>query len=684
MRSINANLTSGQRGLMLLPALDVRVKGNRAGIETPAWTKVEFTDTERRHAGVVLANGYVGRVMVNSATNYVHVQAVAPASRDTPSAWSTWGNLWQGGSPAVRPGACASGTDGNVHFFVRHHVSANIIRWFASTNYGSSWAAPVNIVTLTAGYVVTGLAAAYVDASGDMFLMYTYDPGGAGADDVLALRRYTASTTTWGAEVAWTDGAKYSFDGIDCFYSADLYMTAAGRESASPYDRRLWTLAYGDGGYYPAGVWVGKSAIELSDDVNYRWFEPSMCNADVARIAVGREYGGTGGETRIYTLAHTTQYTAAAPYWTEPAPQAHEPTAGYGVVLRYDATNHYLYLIGHDAVWYAEILGYDSLSSRVLAYDYREGKGGGLQMVLDNRDGLLAEGASSDYARLKVGSELYLQRGLKLAGTDYVAPLPPVWIEELRWHQRKGVDLVELRCLDWQGLLSKWRATRVMQWDAKLGSQIGAALCAKVGLEFVEVASEGSAEMTALSMDFVVRAGEDGLGALRRLMRRVPDVLRSDGQEGVAYKELSDAEASDYALGGSGEHPIREAYFAEAAGEYNGISVQGASDILGEEFDLDLVDLVGFRHKWIGDVAYTTAGEAAAQAGAELLRERADRDAGWIRVFPIHGLEIWDVLGITYSRGWSGTRKYRVTGIREVLDRDKGTYEQQVWVVRIA
>ncbi len=72
------------------------------------------------------------------------------------------------------------------------------------------------------------------------------------------------------------------------------------------------------------------------------------------------------------------------------------------------------------------------------------------------------------------------------------------------------------------------------------------------------------------------------------------------------------------------------------------------------------------------------------QAEAEILRGWSDSRVGKLTAFPIHGLELWDVLQVTYSRGWSGTRNYRVVGIRESLDRKKGRYVQQLGVVRIA
>jgi hypothetical protein len=329
---------------------------------------------------------------------------------------------------------------------------------------------------------------------------------------------------------------------------------------------------------------------------------------------------------------------------------------------------------------------HDSLEDRLIEYEFEEAAFRTVvKVTLDNTDGALADAGDSlsSVPRTKRGAELYLYRGLAIGGVDYTSLTPPTFVESMTWARKNGVDVLILTCVGWDGLLSGWRATRLLQWSATTPAVIAGQLCAKVGMTYSETGSEGSDEQGNLTPDFVVLPGQDGLSAMKRLMRLVPDVLRSDGVTGIYYKELDDSETADYNVGGTNEHPIIEAGFVEGSVEYNGVVVQGESDVLGQAWDLDEIEKVGQRQRWIMEELYTTGAEAGTQANADLLRGWVESRVGYLSVFPIHGLELWDVLQVTYPAGWSGTRKYRVVGIRESLNRRRGRYQQKLSVLRM-
>ena len=689
MREIPASLTAGQAGEgPRMPALSVRAHESRFGVRIPDWMRLDLTDDETHHNASVLSNGTVARIKIDPDDNHVYLLGIAPADRADPDAWVEWTDFGTDGDSGVRPAICCSAAGGTIHILWKHATSGNRVRWSYSADYGANWTSPSAPIILAGGYTVTGVAAAYRDSDGDVFCFYTYDPGGAGADDVLAFRQWDSSTATWGSEVAWSDGAKYAFEGIDVYYDGDFNVVAAGRDSVSPYDWRLWSLVYGDGANYPAGSWWAKAELERSDDLDCQFHEPAICPADTPRLAFTRRYAGTGGGRRGYISAHGAYASFGDNYWVEPAALDYAPAADLGLVVRWDEANDYLYLIGDCAVWYGDLSAkHADLTDYVVGYDYREGPaGGGLTLVLDNAGGELADAGvvGSEFRALRRGCTLEIQRGLRIEGTDYLAALPACIVDSLEWHTRRGESRLTVRCLDWRGWLGKWRAGRLYQWSSEACTVIGGQLLARAGLDFADKGSEGSLDMSNLTPDFVVPPGQAGDAALGRLMRYVPDVLRFDGVDTVLYKALDDDEVADYTLGGTGEHILLEASFVDGSADENAALVQGASDVYGEAHDFDEIGLLGQRARLVNEELYTTGDVADGAAAGVLSRSHVGTvRTGWVRVFPIHGLELWDVLGVTAPAAWAGTRRYRVVGSREELDRVKGRYGQVIDAVRI-
>lgn len=679
MRIIPSELTAAQLDLSSQPATRVRAWERRFGVQTPAWESVYSDSADALpHNAAVLSDGAILRArMRNGGLDLCRI-----TDPEDPDQWSDWESSGYTGDDGYRPAIAAAPGGGTVHLMWVGGISRNI-RHMVSTDYGAIWSTPIQAISEPSGSQMTGLCAAMRAANSDVYLFYTVDPGGAGADDLLKVLVYSGGS--WGSATSWSYGVRYAFCGIDVAWSGDFHLVVAGREASSPYDYRLWAVVYGDGGEYTAGTWHALEPVESSDNTDYRYQEPSLCHIDTARLSYLDRYAGTGGYRRATLSAHVPFASFGEPYWTEPAPFDYEPAADIGPLLRCRSGGTTLYIIGHDRTWSADLDAKKcDVSERVVAYTYREGPAGGsLILALDNSDGALADAGDddSDYRSLRRGAELRIERGLRVGGTDYLAGLPACIVDSLEWHQAKGTDLLIVRCLDWWGILRRWRAGRLFQWDSDTPAAIGAELLARVGLDFASQSGEGSSEMGSLTAGFIVPPAQDGASALRRLTAIVPDALRFDGNSTVLYKELSDDETADYTAGGDGEHPPLEASFVEGTSAVNAMSIQGDGDIFGDALDCDEIGLVGVRRRIIGDAVYTTASEAAMRAEGDLAKSAVLARAGWLRLRPIHGLELWDVLGVTYPRGWAGVRKYRVAGIVERYSTRRARYEQ---VVRIA
>ena len=115
----------------------------------------------------------------------------------------------------------------------------------------------------------------------------------------------------------------------------------------------------------------------------------------------------------------------------------------------------------------------------------------------------------------------------------------------------------------------------------------------------------------------------------------------------------------------------------------NVFQVYGSADALASSMEFAGLALVGTRRRKIVEGLYATVANASIRAAGEKERAHCDSARGWVEVFPVHGVELWDVLSITSARHDFTDRRYRVVGIRERWDWLRGYYRQRLALVAL-
>ncbi len=295
---------------------------------------------------------------------------------------------------------------------------------------------------------------------------------------------------------------------------------------------------------------------------------------------------------------------------------------------------------------------------------------------LDNSDGGLTNIGQGSYAAVRRGALIELSPGYVTSEGPKYRQRPCLWVGDHEFVVREGTSRLILYCIGGWGLLRPWRAGRQYHWMAgsKNVFQIVSRILGFVGLD-LSTAGEASSELSNFYPSFTIHPGEDGRGALLRLLAKVPDYLHWD--LGTAYaKEFSASEGSDYSYGGPGEHIILEGRYGSRAFDFNHLEVFGASDSFGEAVDFSQIGLVGHRLRKVCDYAYDTNNECASRAAADLRYQQVRGKWGQIVIYPNVGQELFDVVTITDSRVGLSSALRRVMGIREEYDAEKGVYRQ--------
>lgn len=677
MRTIPEALQAVQGKPHLRPAVRLEVWSRRFGIWRPAWRPLYAGDeTAHGHDAALCADGALVRARVDE-NGYLQVARIS--NPRNPEEWCPWQVLAT--ADDVAPAVIAHPATNEVHCIWVGVIHRNL-RWSYSTDGGISWSTPIQILSEPTGSQITAVGGAFRGQSPyELYLFYACDAGGAGADDVLKVVRYASGV--WGTASSWSYGPCYRFNGLDVLWQGDFWLVAAGRDGAAPYLPRLWTLAYGDGWEYPAGAWAGRTELEASDAVQFQFTAPAWCPADTVRLSYLERWDGANAyrQACLRTLLPATTLSSAR--WTEAEALEYLPEADVPLRFCWDAGNSILYLVGHHRAWNAALqMEPLELGARVVAYEYRElPAGGGIMVMLDNHDGALCSAGQDDspYALLRPGAEICLARGAWVDGAAYYADLPAGVITALEWREYQGTSRLVVRAAGWWEALRWWRAGRLFSWDGtQTTAGIGSALLAQVGLDFAADGT-GSDLMSTCKPRFVVPAGQDGATALRRLMAHVPDLLRFDGGGTILFRDPG-AEQSAFPIGGAGEPPVLEGALIKGTAPANLCEVYGDGGVFGRALDLNAIQDMGVRRRVWSDIALLSAGMAEEAADGLLRRAELEGPAGWLRLRPLWGVELWDVLRWTR---WDGSRcDVRVVGVRESFDtRRRGVYEQRLSVI---
>ena len=288
------------------------------------------------------------------------------------------------------------------------------------------------------------------------------------------------------------------------------------------------------------------------------------------------------------------------------------------------------------------------VTAYLLEYVYRETahRTAPITITLDNKAGTFNT-LSGDLANIAQGAAVALQRGVTVAGSDYLEALPRFWIEELAFDYGDSQSTFVLHCVDWWALLERHREASETTWTTQTVTTILEALLAYVSL------TRASGAMTALTLTFILSLYESAASAVRRLMSKVPEYLYSGLASEVKWREIDIGDASVYTLGWNAEHPVLETRSGDRAWRYNSVTVYGNSPWHGAASDATQIALVGTRRLTIFDNTLNSNADCSVRAQAELDFYAVEAAVATISCRPIHGLEMFDVLKID-DPPWGG------------------------------
>ena len=280
---------------------------------------------------------------------------------------------------------------------------------------------------------------------------------------------------------------------------------------------------------------------------------------------------------------------------------------------------------------------------------------------------------TGDQAPIEDGAIIELERGLTVAGTDYTAELPRLYIEGMDYQYGDGRSLFVLRCLDMWDRLHLHRIATKQTWSATSATTILEWILTQLGF------TRASGSMTALTIDFEITTSERMDTAIRRLMTIMPEYLYFGTDAEIKWKELDPAEASDYTVGWNANHPVLAVNHAESqVWEINTVTVNGAGAASNTQSDSGQIALVGNRRITVHDITLTTNGECEAAAEGILAYYEARAQEVIITCRPIHGLEMYDILTLS-SPPWGGANVVgRVVAIREEYNTKQGRWQQRI------
>jgi hypothetical protein len=199
-----------------------------------------------------------------------------------------------------------------------------------------------------------------------------------------------------------------------------------------------------------------------------------------------------------------------------------------------------------------------------------------------------------------------------------------------------------------------------------------AVIFGRAGLDFS--AASASSAATDLDPAFTVHPGESGLTAIRRLLDKLPDVVRVRGE--LAFlTELQAADPTGYSYGD--DHAIIAGRYADEQTAPNRAQVYG-DGVFGERFDWPAVAETGDRLAQTLDTNVSTAAEAEARAGALLRRAALSSLGGEITIRPNCGQELYDVIEVTDAAAGLAAAKRRVLGIELRYSASRGLYEHRL------
>jgi len=665
VKQLSEALLAAQRGASGVPYVRA-VFGDYAGDRPRLRPRTLYVGSEphAQHAAVVAFDGALVRARVQSGTLYV--QRVAnPGPGANFSSWTSLGAVSSSAGIALMTGG---GSGGEI--MLVHVATDNVsLRYFYSFDGGVTWQGPASIAT--AGAAVAAVCGAFRDVDNERVVFWS--------EGATVYRSRWVAGTGWGARTAWTNSVA-SITGLAVTFLFDWQVIVTGTQTGTG-DAYVWACIYGDGFSEGANTWGTLRAVAqgaAGSGVSYR--APAVAVAGSCfRLFFVESYSGAVAYDRVYWSTLGIVHDFNQEQWQEPVAF---PFSGslYGVAAAAPASLGALYVTMPSVVWYSALPASAEVdvSERVVEASVEaDARGARARLVLDNEDGKLTAYGSGELGALRRGWRLELSPGYVGTGGAEAAAAPyTYWVESVEL-QTGPERRVVVTARDGWWLLEGWRARRQFAWSAgqRSVSQLLFFVVGRAGLEYASVSASGA--ITSLQPAFTIHPGEDGAGAVRRLLSMVEDVAYFDGGTLTGRLVRTDDEAV-YAFGGGDGHVIAGARYREVGPEVNRARVVGAG-FYGEEFDFDGIESVGERVAQVLDLNLDAAGEVTDRAAAVLRKAALEGRGDELAVFGVHcGVELYDVVTVTdEGAGLAGALR-RVLGYEWRYEGRRGRYEMRL------
>jgi hypothetical protein len=623
------------------------------------------SEAEQRTAAAVAPDGSLLRARMETSSGKLFTSRVtSPGSGSTYSTWGTdHGTVHTGCNPAF----IVQGS--NVWLFYVQSDTLTLVEKL-STDNGATWGSASTVH-------LAGSAIAYLAAAASATKRVIFWGGGT------ALSRRENTGGGWSSAAAWTNTVA-TIQGIAADYVGDFNLIVCGTEVTST-DPKAWAVVYGDGFNVSAGTWSGLNEIASANaGSNVTFISPALEFFEGQHRAwFVEKYTGSIAFNRLHFSQLDDGDSPTDERWTEPVGFDYQSDFGVSCAISDVAAGADVdgfWLVAAAGVWFAGAPAdpFDASADVLEASVDIEEDGGRVRLLLDNSHGRYNMDGQ-DYPRLVMGQRLKLSFGFRTPSGILTSDGPGYWVtstehlfsahpEDLEGRHGTSTILIEAR--DAWYLLDRWRARRQFQWP--LGDrnifQLISFVFTRAGLTY---SGSGSSGFANLEPAFTIHPGESGATAVKRLLEKVPDVVRIRSGAGLTVHPQA-ADASVYAYGIN--HKILGGRHLEKAAEFNRIRVFGNA-VFAEAFDF-AEQAQGIEALLnVNDLNITTTGQATDRADYEL-RRVSIRESENRLVVPMNcGQEIYDVVEVTDPVLGYDARKRRVLALQARFRRAPARYE---------
>lgn len=636
MRALTPTLRAAQQAASAEPYLRVRLLDRDAGAIRLRWKRIHVGDEPDGPCALAVAgDGALLRARIDPATGALSRQRVTdPAAGEGFDAWTAVATV----AVAPRLGLAASGSRA-ILVSVRSDGERVEVR--ESADSGASFGAPRTVAT--AASAVTALAAA-IAPDGSAAVLY------ASGGTVYAVRRQ--GLAAWAAPVAWSRSLA-TVNGLAAYFEVDCNVFVSG--TTADGSAGVWSTVLGVGGARPSGRWLPLAAVaSAAAGSGVGYLASGVMRADAPQAVFVESYRGAGDYDRAQIAAGVAGSLHGDGEWRDPRPFAHASAYGLGTAASPQAA----WLASPNGVWRAPIAHVEhELTNDVLEAVIDQREQGRLRLTLRNEDGRYAD--SHAPRALAPGGELWVEPGYRTGAGIETSEGPRFWIAAVRRRRSGGAATVEVDAVDGLGLLEGWVAAEQLVWEAgrRSAAEILDAIARRAGLRLT--ARGASAESGALRPAFTVRAGERGVTAMQRLLRSLPDRLRSDGRS-LVLSEQSASAAADYAYGT--DHAIL-AHAIEAGRPTAGWARVFGSGVFAEATDESAI-AEGAGAVIAVDENLGAQDRVAARAGTLLRQSRLAVERGELLVRPNVVQEPGDIVEVSDAAAGLEAARFRVAGLR--------------------